>query len=94
MILGAETKNQVIWIIRCKVMARNKSSRTMVESHGSPQKWTLLCVFLTGRPARIISGQSARNIHKNKSCKPPQTKNTSDRVIFRSKTHKILKFSE
>ena len=30
MILGAEPKNQVIWIIRCKVMAPNKSSRTMV----------------------------------------------------------------
>ena len=25
MILGAEPKNQVIWIIRCKVMAPNKS---------------------------------------------------------------------
>ena len=59
-----------------------------------PLLTTLLCVFLTGRPARIISGQSARNIHKNKSCKLIQTKNTSDRVIFRSKTHKILKFSE
>ena len=41
----------------------------------------------------IVSGQSARNIHKNKSCKTPQTKNTSDRVIFRWKTHKILQFS-
>ena len=28
MILGAEPKHQVIWIIRCKVMAPNKSSRT------------------------------------------------------------------
>ena len=55
MILGAEPKNQVIWIIRCKVMAPNKSG-LFAPTHG----WVLISLTCLG-----TSRQKAAYIRRN-----------------------------
>jgi len=71
LILGGEPKNQVIWIIRCKVMAPNKSgllapTHENLDSTASTgqleQKMTLFAIFRD-----VTGGTDTRKIVKNRS---------------------------